>query len=313
MDSELNLHHFLRISIEDHVSAVIEKLHLRQVLQEKFQLKGSVQFENHANTLSTGLQLEEYMRSISIFNPPQRRSSRRTANAQPTPRTESNKPEKVGKSARPRADQFCVYKTPGKATETTQYRVLALIGENKPPTKLPLDLIREGLQDMELDDVVRDCKQRSSQDQSRYLLAAVITQAFSYMVCAGLEYGYICTGEAFIFLQIPDNPTTVHYFLSVPKEDVRGTDQQQLQKTAVGQVLAFTLQALRTPTRSQKWRTQAKNKLKTWPDDMLGTVLNNDEFDPNILSSQSSTSTSTTQPARDTDPRSKKRPHSAMS
>ncbi|KAI9833703.1 MAG: hypothetical protein M1826_006794 [Phylliscum demangeonii] len=32
------------------------------------------------------------------------------------------------------------------------------------------------------------------------------------MIRAGLEYGYVCTGEAFIFLHVPDNPRTVYYF-----------------------------------------------------------------------------------------------------
>jgi hypothetical protein len=42
------------------------------------------------------------------------------------------------------------------------------------------------------------------------LVAAVVTQIFSYMVDSGVRYGYICTGEAFVFLYIPkDDPTIV--------------------------------------------------------------------------------------------------------
>jgi hypothetical protein len=35
------------------------------------------------------------------------------------------------------------------------------------------------------------------------LIAAVVTQIFSYMMDSGVRYGYICTGEAFVFLHIP--------------------------------------------------------------------------------------------------------------
>ena len=103
------------------------------------------------------------------------------------------------------------------------------------------------------------------------------------MVQAGLEYGCICTGEAFIFLRVPHNPKTVYYFLSVPKGDVGETTRwapdldggNRLHLTAVGQMLAFTLQALKTPPRNQNWRTNAVAQLKSWEviyDDLLDTI-----------------------------------------
>ncbi|ELR04297.1 hypothetical protein GMDG_09027 [Pseudogymnoascus destructans 20631-21] len=66
-------------------------------------------------------------------------------------------------------------------------------------------------------------------------------QRFSYMVKAGVEYGEIYTGEATIFLRIPDDPLTVYYSLSVPKGDVgvstgwdeRGNEPNRLHMTAV--------------------------------------------------------------------------------
>jgi hypothetical protein len=108
---------------------------------------------------------------------------------------------------------------------------------------------------MELEEVIRCSETDTSQDHFHRLIAAVITQAFSYMVKIGLEYGCVCTGEAIIFLRVPDDPTTVHYFLSVPKGDVGGNTgwapscngANRLHLTAVGQMLAFTLQALQTP------------------------------------------------------------------
>jgi len=73
-----------------------------------------------------------------------------------------------------------------------------------------------------------------------------------------------------IFLQIPEHdPSTVHYFLSVPKGDVgkstgwNESDQgnNRLHLTSVGQLLAFTLQALRTRPRDNAWRLRALEQL----------------------------------------------------
>ncbi|KAI2791269.1 hypothetical protein POX_c04126 [Penicillium oxalicum] len=58
----------------------------------------------------------------------------------------------------------------------------------------------------------------------------------------------VCTGEAYIFLRIPDNdPSAVLYYLSVPEEDVGPTmgragdlyDDNSLLSTTIGQLLAF--------------------------------------------------------------------------
>jgi hypothetical protein len=76
---------------------------------------------------------------------------------------------------------------------------------------------------MELDEVVEVGEDESVAIRCRRLVAAVITQGYSYMVRAGVEYGEIYTGEATIFLRIPDDPSTVYYSLSVPKGDVGPT------------------------------------------------------------------------------------------
>ena len=151
-------------------------------------------------------------------------------------------------------------------------RVAALVIEYKAPHKLPVSVISEGLQDMDLDEVVISRDPESLQDPSRRLIAAVITQTFSYMVRAGLEYGYVCTGEAFIFLHGSDDPTTVEYYLSVPNQDVGLTtgwnsdndEPNRLHATAVGQILAFTLGALRKPARGMGWRRKAAAVLQHW-------------------------------------------------
>lgn len=73
----------------------------------------------------------------------------------------------------------------------------------------------------------------------------MVTQLFSYVVGRGLQYGYACTGETFIFLHIPTDPSIVYFSVSVPNPDVMDDDETRVHRTAVAQVFAFTLQALR--------------------------------------------------------------------
>jgi hypothetical protein len=71
---------------------------------------------------------------------------------------------------------------------------------------------------------------------------------------------------------VGDDPRKVHYFLSVPKGDVEETTGwtpgsegvNRLHLTAVGQMLAFTLQALKIPHRRQRWRAEAASQLHSW-------------------------------------------------
>ncbi|OCL01491.1 hypothetical protein AOQ84DRAFT_434837 [Glonium stellatum] len=277
MSSELDLNHFQRYTVEDHISSIIKQLYNNPTLRRKFRLQGSVKFENHANTLSPEWQLEEGIQQMSVSRNQRRRSPRLQAKqAKPSGSTDPAEPAAAAtvgaaRSFRPRADQFCVYNTSSE-TQNAEHRIAAFIIEYKAPHKLTLGYIYEGLNDMELEEVVRCRETDSPQDHFRRLVAAIITQAFSYMVQAGLEYGCICTGEAFIFLRVPDDPRMIYYFLSVPKGDVGETTgwtpdsdgENRLHLTAVGQMLAFTLQALKTPPRDQKWRTRAAARLKNW-------------------------------------------------
>ena len=39
------------------------------------------------------------------------------------------------------------------------------------------------------------------------------------MVGKGIQYGYVYTGQAFVFLRIPDNPTIVYYYMCMPNQN----------------------------------------------------------------------------------------------
>ena len=271
MGSELDLNTFARFTVEDPVSQIIERVSEDKALRDCFGLKGSVKFENHSNTLSPDRAAEGFQ-NLSISGNP-RRSERLRSNANNPGQAESKATESTStiKSSRPRADQFCVYNISGVDGET-DHRVPALTIEYKAPHKLTLGHIYEGLGEMELDEVVQVGDGESLAIRCRRLVAAVITQGYSYMVGAGVEYGEIYTGEAMIFLRVPDDPSTVYYALSVPKGDVGPTTDwsedgdrpNRLHLTAVGQAVAFTLRALQTPPRDANWRTRALRQLKTW-------------------------------------------------
>lgn len=98
---------------------------------------------------------------------------------------------------------------------------------------------------------------------SKSLVAAVITQLFSYMVRKGIQWGYVFVGEAIIFLYIPDDPTIVCYHLSIPRLDFQEDDVNRFHRTSVGQIFAFLLNSLSTEAPSQAWHDKTAT-LDTW-------------------------------------------------
>ncbi|KAM0670863.1 hypothetical protein ACQRIU_001258 [Beauveria bassiana] len=250
LSSELDLGYFERQTVETRVASVIKQLHKNTPLRETFQLKGDVAFENHANTLTDERILVTDMSSLSLKTAPLRRSGRLaaksggTASLSAATRQESHQKPRQQRLARPKADQFCVY------NKGSSERIPAFIVEYKAPHKLSLAHIKAGLVDMDLDDIVRLQENETPEIICRRVVAAVITQVYSYMVTGGIPFGYLCTGEAFIYIHVKrDEPECAYYYLSVPKEDVGESTgwtadldgDNRLHLTALGQVLAFTL------------------------------------------------------------------------
>ncbi|KAM3497832.1 hypothetical protein MY10362_008828 [Beauveria mimosiformis] len=273
LGSELDLGYFERTTVENQVASVIKQLYKNSRLREIFKLKGDVKFENHGNTLTDERTLATDMGSLDL-NP--RRSQRLAAKERV--HVQRQGPSTEEKLARPKADQFCVY------NKGADGRIPAFIVEYKAPHKLSLAHIRAGLQDMALDEVVRLQEHEAPEVTCRRVIAAVITQVYSYMINGGIEYGYVCTGEAFIYIHVrEDEANTAYYFLSVPKEDVGestgwtadGDGDNRLHVTALGQVLAFTLGALQSTPRNPTWVEDNKATLQRWEmvyEDLLGKV-----------------------------------------
>ncbi|EFW18617.1 hypothetical protein D8B26_005366 [Coccidioides posadasii str. Silveira] len=252
--SELDLRQFRHETLTRPVRSVIAKLYSDERIRQRFQLLGAITFENHGNTLT-----EESLEAAPSGEPSRPAKFRKTGTGDATPAS-------TPQSSRSLADEFCVYNK-GDGQNVPVYIV-----ELKAPHKLPQSTIESTLQEMDLDEVIVHRPDEPNEVACRREMAAVITQAFSYMVKSGVGYRYVCTGEAFIFLHVGLDPSTVFYYLSTPKNDVGDTngytdrtDQpNRLHLTAVGQVLAFTLRALQAKPYPQSWRDGAESRLKRW-------------------------------------------------
>jgi hypothetical protein len=283
--SELDLNHFLRQTVEDHVSKVIEELYKDPTLRQTFGLRGSIRFENHSNTLSPEQELVEGLSSMNIRGRPTRRHSPRLAEREERTSSAATRKTKTPppvRPKRPRADQFCVYNIPNEISEST-HRIAAYIKEYKSPHKVTLGHIYEGLGDMDVDEVIQEKDDEPSKVRFQRALVGLLSQPFDYMVRARTQVGVFTTGEADIYLRIGEDPSTLFYHLSVPKGDVGhetgwnpySDRPNRLHLTPVGQALAFTLQALKLRPRSQAWGLQATNTLPTWeivPADILDDI-----------------------------------------
>ncbi|KAK5790631.1 hypothetical protein VI817_007918 [Penicillium citrinum] len=272
--SELDLNHFLRQTVEDHVSRIVEELYKDTQLRQTFGLKGSIRFENHSNTLSPDDELQESFQSMNIRGRSERRRSpriaareNRSSSAQESGPKASRPPMK-----RPRADQYCVYNIPSESSESV-HRVAAYIKEYKSPHKVSLGHIYEGLGDIDVDDLVIRKDDEAPKIRFQRALLALLSQPYDYMLRAMRPVAVLSTGETDIYLRISDDdPSTLLYHLSVPKGDVgvdtgwdpNSSSPNRLHLTAVGQSLAFTLQALKLPSRSQAWSVNTINKLPIW-------------------------------------------------
>ncbi|EFR04905.1 hypothetical protein MGYG_07907 [Nannizzia gypsea CBS 118893] len=262
MGSEMDLCFYERYTVEDRVSLVIRTLHMNSQLRDKFNILGKVIFENHGNTIDSAERSPGPSNSTPQQSPVQKRRRQVDEHGDDIPAM----PTVWSTSSRPRADQFCVYNAGSEGN------IPVFIIEYKAPHKLTLDTIEKGLGDIDVNEVICVAEDDSITKIIRRRVAAVVTQAFSYMIQGELEFGYICTGEAFIFLRVAaDDPTTVYYYLSIPNNDIKDTTgwnidpgNNKLHLTAVGQVLAFTLRALKSRPHGQVWRKNAEAQLKRW-------------------------------------------------
>ena len=261
--SEESLRYFQRDTIERFVDDILDALVQDNTLSREFRLEGRVIFQGMPIPEElTERPIDDAMRNIQLHDslPQQHR---------PVPvrgigtNAQGNSLER---RRNPRADQFCVH------VAADQQRIPAYAVEFKALHKLTIADLIAGLHEMELEQDVIDKDGDTFEFHARHLVAAVITQLFSYMVDSGVRNGYICTGEAYIFLHIADDPTVVYYYLCIPNKDVNPEDKYHLHRTAVAQVLAFTLNALAAEPPPQSWFDAARQNLSTWKVEYLNVL-----------------------------------------
>ncbi|KAI4858787.1 hypothetical protein F4820DRAFT_462990 [Hypoxylon rubiginosum] len=228
---ETALRTFEWVAVEAKVRMLVEEANNEKMMQDSFGLHGKIEFQSHGNFKGGPKQVD---------------GSESEATAE-------------------HSEQFCIY-----GREGSPQRIIYAI-EYKLPHKLPKDAIIAALDGSEIQPD-RDIINRSGDTfefYSKAITTAAITRAYSSMCKKGTSYGYVCTGEAFIFLHIPqDDPTTVYYSPHVPAHDVKDDDPDRLRYTAISQVFAFVLRAIQAPVVPQSWFTSKSNDKRSniWPE-----------------------------------------------
>ncbi|KAI5284929.1 hypothetical protein KEM54_000952 [Ascosphaera aggregata] len=175
----------------------------------------------------------------------------------------------LSKSNSSRPDQFFIYRV-DDGTST----ILTTI-EYKPPHKLPVKSLREGLKPMYLfRKVAKAHAVSTTEEKSERLAGAVIAQQYNVMIQEGLEYSYVTNGLALILLRIPcDEPGTLYYHLCEPSMEVNPEDDQSFLQpvTAIARVLCLCLMSFRSRPRNQQWRNEAQAQLPVWKSSFDGT------------------------------------------
>ncbi|PKK53377.1 hypothetical protein CI102_3023 [Trichoderma harzianum] len=167
---------------------------------------------------------------------------------------------------------FCVY------SNTECGRPFPVVGMEYRPTDPPMvqEIATALVDDIipERDVIGREDDTFTFVSSSKQVVTATITQLFDRMVKSGVPYGYIYTGDAIIFLEIyDDDPSIVHYYVSIPDIDVCDEDESTLRYSAVGQIFAFIIRAMQAEPRSVQWHDRTAN-VDVWRSSRSEALLN---------------------------------------
>jgi hypothetical protein len=233
ISSEQDLETYERLAVEDHVHEIIAELCKIPDAREEFRLGNGIWFDNHPNALDEDE--EDDASQPSATNPS-------------------------------RPDQFCIHRRDGNRS------TLLTTVEYKPPHKLSIANLREGLRPMDFwQEIVRpDRVPTEEPEKSRYhaerVVGSAIAQEFHVMIQEGLEYSYLTNGLMDVLLWVPyDDPTTLYYDLGDPgiygMADVGGP---RIPRTRIERTLCLCLMSFRAFLRDQAWRNAAKDNLPKW-------------------------------------------------
>ncbi|KAK0655275.1 hypothetical protein B0T16DRAFT_363761 [Cercophora newfieldiana] len=240
--NEKALEFFQHFAVEDPVSLIVDELAKGSPVMDEFDIGSGISFENHVSGLS------EWGEEVV-----QRRARHLGKAGAATPSPPPLQP-----------DQICVFRD-----RESNRRAMAYLVEYKAPHKIPLAIVRSGLQgDLH---VSLDVIQNSDYPAAKKVVIAALCQTFHYMIEGGLTYSFLTTGEAIVFLKINwANPDVLCYHVSEPMSEAAGHPGSFRYYTAVTQILTLTLMALGPPDReypvqqSQDERESAKRRLALW-------------------------------------------------
>ncbi|KAM3499511.1 hypothetical protein MY10362_007229 [Beauveria mimosiformis] len=258
--NEKGLEYFLHNSVEDPVRLILQQLKEVEQVRNVYDIGDGIVFENHPSAISD---VAEEVVEREISSPPQTPDHGRLANQL-------------------RPDQICVYRSDNTSSAR---RNMVYVCEYKAPHKLTAAHLRAGLRPM---DIYKEVVNRKTiptsadpnglfQYHAERLSAAALSQTYHYMMEGGIEYGLLTTGETIVFLKVDwKEPSTLYYHLAEPDAEVAAHPNSFHSCTAVGQYLAFTLQALGQPgarrEHGQEERRTVIMGLKTWAEDFESTL-----------------------------------------
>ncbi|CBF79035.1 protein breB [Aspergillus nidulans FGSC A4] len=233
ISSEQDLETYERLAVEDHVHDIIAELCKIPNAREEFQLGSGVWFDNHANALDEDVGID----------------ASQTSTARPS-----------------RHDQFCIHRVDSNTS------TLLTTVEYKPPHKLSVESLREGLRPMDFwqevvepDTIPTEEPKKSMYNVAR-LVGSAIVQEFHVMIQEGLEYSYLTNGLMDVQLWVPyDDPCTLYYDLGDPSMyGTMSVGRLGTPRTRIERTLCLCLMSFRSSCRNQAWRNDARGQLPTW-------------------------------------------------
>ncbi|KAI1479358.1 hypothetical protein F4774DRAFT_382769 [Daldinia eschscholtzii] len=256
--NQTSLRVFIDESLETPILSIVDQFQKVQEVATAFAIGSGITFRDQVSALSNNAE-EVVEKEVSMFQTPIHKLNLNQL----------------------RPDQICLAQPDNEHSKPR----IVYVSEYKAPTQLTIQHLRAGLRPMDIfKDVVNRKTIPTSKDpngqlqyQADILTASAITQTYHYMVEAGIEYGNLTIGEATVFLKMDwEEPETLLYHLAEPKREVLDNPNSFSIYTAVGQHLAFTLMALSSFRKEQKYsqdeRFQVMNGLKTWTEDFETTL-----------------------------------------
>lgn len=226
--SELDLRRQQADCVEDIVEIVIKDLIKEREPPAEFKLGSDIEINNHANNLSQN--------EVKIL---------------------------IAKIA----DKILVRKVEGNTKR------LVLIVEYKPPHKLSIEMLKAGLKDLDLSNLIHRSKSSNDKtinsiEKSEDVLAIVIAQIYTYMIDSGIQYAYLTTGEAFVFLHTQEQDReTLYYHMVIPKDTSTSEATNAISNTAIGQVISFYILACGGKFYDQDTRDRHREQAMQWRKD----------------------------------------------